>query len=173
MSSYGLCSAGRWWRARTSTGMCSFWITPSVHRSPLDLQWPNLSPVRMISRIVLKQALTAVVGIAVSGPGLFQAQCAVTDFNRDWRFSKGEQPETVRELSFEASPRQTDKLPEAPSSGLWTSPESRKTAITSTEVIGVRTSKRSTFYRIGTGRTGLARTCRCLSIPTATLENCS
>lgn len=65
----------------------------------------------MITGIPVNRVLTAIVGILLLAPLPLRAQDAVTDFNRDWRFSKGEQPEAARELSFDDSSWQPVRLP--------------------------------------------------------------
>ncbi len=65
----------------------------------------------MISRIFLKQALTAGVGFMASAPVFLQAQRVVTDFNHDWKFTNGEQPEAVREMNYDDSSWQPVRVP--------------------------------------------------------------
>ena len=44
-------------------------------------------------------------------PSMAFGQREVQDFNRDWRFTKGEQPEAARQLSFNDSAWQAVRLP--------------------------------------------------------------
>jgi len=55
--------------------------------------------------------LTAVVAFVASAPVVLQAQRSDTDFNRDWRFAKGIQPEVVRELNYDDSSWELVRLP--------------------------------------------------------------
>jgi len=65
----------------------------------------------MITKNLLKQALTVAAALLLSAPATVSAQRTVTDFNRDWKFTKGEQPEAVSELNFDDSSWQPVRLP--------------------------------------------------------------
>lgn len=52
-----------------------------------------------------------ILGVLALVPVLAFGQREVQDFNRDWRFTKGEQPEAARQLSFDDSAWQSVRLP--------------------------------------------------------------
>src|ERR1700678_922249 len=55
--------------------------------------------------------LWMILGILAVVPGVAFGQREVQDFNRDWRFTKGEQPEAAKQLNFTDSAGQAVRLP--------------------------------------------------------------
>jgi beta-galactosidase len=55
--------------------------------------------------------LWMILGILSVVPGAAFAQGEPQDFNRDWRFTKGDQPDAVKQLSFDDSAWQAVRLP--------------------------------------------------------------
>ena len=51
------------------------------------------------------------VGALLLASGMAFGQREVNDFNRDWRFTKGEQPDAVRQPGFDDSGWQAVRLP--------------------------------------------------------------
>ena len=51
------------------------------------------------------------VGALLLASGMAFGQREVNDFNRDWRFTKGEQPDAAKQLSFDDSGWQALRLP--------------------------------------------------------------
>src|SRR5580658_10738031 len=52
-----------------------------------------------------------ILGILALVPEVAFGQREAQDFNRDWRFTKGEQPEAARQLNFDDSAWQAVRLP--------------------------------------------------------------
>jgi beta-galactosidase/beta-glucuronidase len=66
---------------------------------------------RMNQRMNQRGMMWMILGILALVPEVAFGQREVQDFNRDWRFAKGEQPEAARQLSFNDSAWQAVRLP--------------------------------------------------------------